>query len=269
MTDENKNPNGSADAGSPRGNQDAPSNGQASKNDGQDWKAVAEQALKENENLNKVLGAQGNELGEFRDYFQKLQPLLDELQDKPEVVDAILEGKLSAELVQAALDGKVEIKTAQQASETVEQAHEAVKKDLGKEYKNIDPSEVEKLVSQKVEAMRKEITNEVLERESDRAFEERSQKFIDSTHDWDKYAEEVINFLKEHPDQTDLSVAYHAVKGMSSSKATKEEEDKRLAEEAKRLAMNSGGGGSMSTDVIKDKSLIDSLISGPPRSSLM
>lgn len=265
MTDTNI--NGSGMPGQTETNPADPVNNPGqSTNGGQDWESMAKEAIEKKSELEKVLGSQGNELGEYRDYISSLKPLLDELQNNPDLVDAIMDNKLSEEMVKAIIDGKVEIKDATQATQQVAAAQKAVIKDLGKEAKNVDPAEIERLVAEKVGLIKKEVLEEVQERDSDKEFEQKTMSFIEKTEDFEKYAEDVVKFLSEHPDQIDISVAYHAVKGQKASSESAVEEDRRRAEEAKRLALNAAGGGGTFIDAKTNQAAVDQLIAGGNRS---
>lgn len=80
MNNENK---GSAEAGSPT--------------EGENSNVVSKDVY---DQLESKLGSQGKELGDFRTFFQDLSPLLDKLQAQPEVVEAILNGKINTALAQ-------------------------------------------------------------------------------------------------------------------------------------------------------------------------
>ena len=79
------------------------------------------------EEAEKKIGEQGKELGDYRGFFNEINPLLEKLQEQPELVQAILDDKLTSELAEAALAGKVKV---EEATEVVG-AHKDVKKDMG------------------------------------------------------------------------------------------------------------------------------------------
>ena len=78
--------------------------------------------------LEKRFGAQGNELGELRDFFKGIEPILQNLENNPDLTKALYEGKVDASTVEAILAGKTTIDDAQK----VTQANTQVKKDMGK-----------------------------------------------------------------------------------------------------------------------------------------
>ena len=214
------------------------------------------------EELETRLGQQGQELGEYRDFLKQVGPLLDQLDKQPDLVKAIMDGKVDATLVQAALDGKVSIKEAEQVSK----AHEEVKKELGKkEYDNKSSADIEKLITDKLVGLKDELTKGFNKNISDvehmREFENHVNDFVSKTKDFGDYADDIQKWFDEHPTQDDIEIAYNAVKGERLSKAIAEDKSKIAAKANKEVAANAAGGGSQSTTVIEDKNLIDTLIS--------
>lgn len=226
-------------------NQGSPA-GQANDGGQTDYKALYEE-------LEKKFGAQGNEVGEYRSFFNNIAPLLDKLDQSPEIVQAILDGKIDKQLAQAVSEGKVNITDAA----TVSQAAVEVKKDLGKDYKGTSPEEVARLIEEKVNEVRREI-----EESSDlKGFEERSQKFIENTPDFIDHADKIDKWLDEH-DVTDIEVAYYAVKGQLSEDAAKKAADRNATERAKEVFSNAQGGGVTSQFAPDGSRLVDNLIAG-------
>ena len=170
--------------------------------------------------LESLVGRQGQELGEFRKFFSDIAPLLDKLDKAPEIVQAIIDGNITPELAKAAMEGKVSIGDAQ----IVNNAHEEVKKELGKEgYKGASPDEVAKLVEDKAKEIKGEFQKELKERDDLSAFESNVNDFITRTSDFSKYASDIDKWLDEH-DVNDIAVAYYAVKGeLSEKEAIKQE----------------------------------------------
>lgn len=206
--------------------------------------------------LESLVGRQGQELGEFRKFFSDIAPLLDKLDKSPEIVQAIIDGNITADLAKAAMEGKVSITDAQ----IVSKAHEEVKKDLGKEgYKGASPEEVAKLVEDKAKEIKGEFQKELKERDELSAFESSVNDFIARTPDFSKYASEVDKWLDEH-DVTDIAVAYYAVKGELSEKEAKKQADIDKAEAEKGLALNATGGAGNATHIRGDANVVDSLI---------
>lgn len=251
----NTNNFGSAEAGSSNNapafntsNQGSPA-GQANEGRQTDYKTAYEE-------LERKLGAQGNEIGEYRTFFNNIAPLLDKLDQSPEIVQAILDGKIDKQLAQAAYEGKINITDAA----AVSQASEEVKKDLGKDYKATSAEEVERLIEQKVGEVRRE-----LEESSDlRSFEERAQKFIEETPDFVEHADKIDKWLDEH-DITDIETAYYAVKGQMSVREAKSAADRAATDRAKEMLSNASGGG-VSAQYQQDGSrIVDNLIA--PRSN--
>src|ERR1035437_2069752 len=76
------------------------------------------------EELMSRFGTQGQELGEYRTFFQNISPLLDKLDQAPELVQAIIDGKVDKGIAQAVMEGRVDIRDAaivQQAADTVKE----------------------------------------------------------------------------------------------------------------------------------------------------
>lgn len=211
----------------------------------------------------KKISEQGEELGKNRKFLKEISPLLDKLRDRPEIIEAIVDGKIDATLAQAALDGKINISDANE----VNQAHKEIKKDLGKkEYEKTSSEEIEKMVADKVESTLTEKTKKlegmITKSDSRREYEDKVNVFIKNTSDYGKYAKDINTWLEEHPDQYDISIAYEAVKGREVISAASKEEEIKAAEAAKELAGNASGGSSQGGKVSEDKDLADQLIAG-------
>jgi hypothetical protein len=206
------------------------------------------------EELQSRLGQQGQELGEYRQFFQNIAPLLDKLDKAPELVQAIIDGKVDKDIAQAVLEGRVDVRDAA----VVQQAHEEVKAKMGeKKYEGASPAEISKLVEEQVNKFRKEF-----EEKSDlQTFQDYTQKFIEKTSDFQEYAEEVDKWLDSH-DVTDIEVAYYAVKGKMSEESAKKAAEAAAAERAKDVLSNASGGGQTSTAKVSNDSVVDSLIAG-------
>lgn len=209
--------------------------------------------------LETKIGTQGQELGEYRQFFADVAPLLDKLDKSPELVQAIVDGKIDMDLVKAALDGRISYKDA----EDITKAHTEVKKDMGtKEYKNSSPEDIAKLVDEKVSSMRTEIQNSIKDSDDIRSFESSVNDFITRTPDFADYAQSIDAWLDSH-DITDIEVAYYAVKGQMSEKDAKKISEQEKAEYEKNIALNAGGGNSRVTYSGADgEKVIDSLIAG-------
>lgn len=252
MTDIN---NGSANAGSPIANNvpNANSFGGAS---GQTFKESPQIDPVQHKELESLVGRQGQELGEFRKFFQDISPLLEKLDKNPDIVQAIINENITADLAKAAMEGKISISDAK----IVSKAHTEVKKELGKEYASASPEDISKLVEDKAKEIEAKFEGKLKERDDLNTFESNVQDFIARTSDFPKYATEIDKWLDEH-DVTDISVAYYAVKGELSEKEAKKQSDAGLAEHQKDLAMNATGGGSRANHIAGDSPLIDQLIS--------
>lgn len=108
--------------------------------------------------LENRLGEQGRELGEYRTFFENIAPLLGKLDESPELVQAIVDGKIDQELARAVIDGKITIGDA----ETVTEAHSQVKEDLGKQkYEKTSTEDINKLVEKKISEVRKDMESKI------------------------------------------------------------------------------------------------------------
>jgi hypothetical protein len=210
------------------------------------------------EEAQKKLGTQGQELGELRTFFKNIEPLLEKLDTQPEVIKAILDGKIDVGLAKAALEGKIKIEDAA----VVSAAHDQVQKELGKKkYEGASPEDIAKLVEEKAAGIKEELTRSFNEREELKTFEEKTAYFIANTSDFEKYANDVNTWLQDNPDQDNIEVAYYAVKGKALEKALEEGNESALAELRKEMALNAGGGSSQGGSITVDQNVVDSLIS--------
>jgi hypothetical protein len=165
-----ENNSGSPIVPAPNPNQISPA-GEANKTGGEKGET---DAYKE---LETRFGSQGQELGEYRTFFQNIAPLLDKLDQAPELVQAIIDGKVDADIAKAVMEGRVDVKDAA----IVQQANENVKEKLGeKKYDLATPESITKLVETEVSKVRKEFE----EKADLQSFEEYSQKFIEKTADF-------------------------------------------------------------------------------------
>jgi hypothetical protein len=209
------------------------------------------------EELQTKLGSQGQELGEYRQFFQGISPLLDKLDEQPELVQAIIDGKINSELAKAAIEGKVDLKDAANVSK----AHEEVKKSMGTEkYEKADPAEIERQIEEKLAGVKKEFSQKLDEVEELRNFEKRVTDFVSSKEDFQDYAEGITQWFKSHPDQDDIEVAYNVVKGAALESKISSEAAKTAAETAKNLAANAAGGSSQGGTYESNQDAADALI---------
>jgi len=201
-------------------------------------------------------GTQGQELGEYRQFFQNIAPLLDKLDQAPELVQAIIDGKVDKNLAQAVLEKRVDIKDAA----IVQKASEQVKKDLGaKAYEMATPESIQKLVEEEVSKFRKDFE----EKADLQSFQDYTQKFIEKTPDFQEYADAIDKWLDEH-DVADVEVAYYAVKGKLSEANAKKAAEVAAGERAKDVMANAQGGNQSAQYASDGTPLIDKLISGRP-----
>jgi len=197
-------------------------------------------------NLEKKLGEQGSELGEFRSFFNNISPVLEKLDASPELVQAILDGKVT--IGEAAL---------------ITEAHDKVKKDMGKEeYTQASAEDIAKLVQAEVGKAEQKMDAKMAEMEELRVYEASINEFIARTPDFPEYAKEVDKWMDEHKDVLDVSVAYYAVKGQMSEAESRKRAEIDAAEYAKQNAGAAGGGSSRASYVPSDSNIVDELISG-------
>ncbi len=214
--------------------------------------------------LQSLVGRQGQELGEFRKFFSDIAPLLDKLDKSPEIVQAIVDGNITAELAKAAMEGKISVTDAQ----IVTKAQEEVKKDLGtKKFEGASAEEVARLVEEKAKEITSGFQKELKERDELSAFESSVNDFIARTSDFPQYAAAIDRWLDEH-DVTDIAVAYYAVKGELSVKEANKQAAIDKAEAEKGYALNAGGSHGGKTYIPAGSNMIDSLISSKANPNL-
>jgi len=209
-------------------------------------------------NLEKVLGTQGQELGELKQFFADISPLLEKLDSNPELVQAIVENKIDSTLAKAVMEGKVTVGDAK----VVSAANVEVKKEIGaKAYEKASPEDIAKMIEDKVSAATAKIEGNLKDVEDKRAFEAQVNDFISRTPDFANYAQDIDKWLDNH-DVSDVEVAYYAVKGQISEKAAKKLAEEAEGEAAKNVALNAGGGATRITYSGEGANMVDSLIAG-------
>ena len=219
------------------------------------------------EELQKVFGTQGTELGEYRDWFKGMEPILSALDSDPDLMQAIIDKKVDSELIEAALEGRITINDAA----NVAKANEEVKKEVGnKEYNKMSSDEIEKLVADRAAEIEKKVQYQFDQERDIRSFSDSFDSFVSSHDDFNEYAAEIDKWLDEHPDQLDISVAYEAVKGRVLVEQTEKAKENGDAEVAKEAAAAAAGGQSQSSGgVTKDKDIIDEYLGkGTPPSEV-
>lgn len=199
------------------------------------------------------LGQGAESLEAYQKFFQDLSPLLTELDKNPELVKAIVENKLTPEFAKAALEGKLSVAEAQAAQTAVQE----VKTEVGtKAFENMTPDKLAELVDEKMSSFEKKME----EKQGDKEFQAYTSEFIKTTSDFEKYADPVAKWLEEHPEITDVKVAYYAVKGELSEKEAKDAVNKDAADQAKNIILNAQGGGVTSNFAPDGTPMIDRLI---------
>lgn len=252
MTDAN-NPAGSAAAGSSAPGPESTTKPTGQPEDNKNGQAEITQDMYDA--LEKKLGEQGNELGGYREFFENISPLLEQLDKNPELTQAIVDGKIDQALGKAVLDGKVSYGEAA----AVTDAAKKVEKEVGKQtMQSLSAEEIEKLIESKVSATRAELE----EKAALKDFETQTQNFINDTSDFTEYADEIDKWLDEH-NVSDIEVAYYAVKGQMSTKEAKKAAEEAEAERAKEIALNASGGGVNNQTTPDGRPVIDDLVGGP------
>lgn len=211
------------------------------------------------EELERKLGTQGSELGEYRSFFEGVAPLLDKLDKSPELVQAIINGQVDENIAKAAIEGRVTVGDAK----IITQAHADVKKELGsKGYEKATPEEVTSLVEEQVSKLKEEFQSDMKRMEDERNFEKELNEFISKTPDFSNYAKEIEEWLDKHEEVTDVEVAYYAVKGQLSEKEAAKRAEEEKAEHAKNIALNAGGGLGGVNNIPEGTNVIDALVTG-------
>lgn len=244
--------NGSGVPGSPT-TVPAPSSNQGTPA-GQTAQTGGDNGAKNYDELAAKFGAQGQELGQYRQFFQDISPILDKLNDSPELVQAIIDGKVDKNLAQAVMEGRVDIKDAA----IVQQAADTVKENLGeKKFEMATPESIQKLIEAEANKIRKEFE----EKADLQTFQDYTQRFIEKTPDFQEYADEIDKWLDEH-DVSDIEVAYYAVKGRLSEANAQKAAEAAAAERQKEIMANAGGGAQPASFAADGTPLVDKLISG-------
>lgn len=236
-------------------------------------KAEYEEIKSQYEELEKKFGAQGNELGDLRDFYKGIEPILMALEENPALTKALHSGQIDSNTVEAILSGRTTVEDVTKVTE----AHDQVKKEMGREaYSRAakeNPAEIEKriqdLTSQfkkDLEENNKKIFSSIEQENRRKEFQTYTDNFIASTEDFSDFGEDIAKWLEDHPTVDDIAVAYDAVKGAKLSVEKKTAMERAVAEKQKEIAANAGGGASQSAHVINNKEISDELIapSGNP-----
>ena len=89
--------------------------GEAAKTGGDTSEKNTDQNKDQNKDYGELesrLGQQGQELGEYRQFFQNISPLLDKLNQQPDLVQAIIDGKVDDSIAAAVMEGRIDIRDA-------------------------------------------------------------------------------------------------------------------------------------------------------------
>jgi len=215
------------------------------------------------------LGTQGEELGTYRKLFEDTAPLLEALNDDPDLAKAILEGKISSQLLEDVVSGKVK----KEDAEVVTKAHEEVKKEVGdKKYEAMTPEQVNKLVTEKatelVGAVEKKFSKNLSDMEKMASYQKVISNFIAETPDFPEYAKRVEDLI-DSTGITNIKIAYDAVKGHALQEKYKVEEAKAAAETAKKVAANAGGGDSQATAKVMAGDIFDKMVAGQGNANVL
>lgn len=207
--------------------------------------------------LEVKLGSQGKELGDNRKFIEEITPLMEKLQGKTELVEAIMNDKISPELMQSVADGTVTTKEAKD----VTKAHDDVKKDLGdKGYDKTSQEDIKKLVADKIGEVRQDFKKTLDEKDQQNEYDDKLKSFINNTPDFEEHTQTIAKYLQENPSVIDVKVAYDAVTGIALRAKYAKQEEKDAADLAKDIAGNAGGGSGQNSANMSKEDLLDKLI---------
>ncbi|MFA5396325.1 MAG: hypothetical protein WC346_09995 [Methanogenium sp.] len=196
--------------------------------------------LQQYQELEKKLGEQGNELGEYKKFTDNAYPILEKLgftgDDSDAFISAINDGKITNESLKAIIDGKVTTTEATQITQVAKQEAKQESKNT-----NMTQEEIDALVTSKVSEALKQMDTKVTDLQDELNFEKEVNEFIEKTEDLKDYIGEIDKWLDDH-NSTDLRTAYYAVKGELGEKEAKKKAEEDATEEAKKLASNASGG---------------------------
>lgn len=200
-------------------------------------------------------GQMGNENGEYRQFFNDISPLLEKLDNSPELAKAILDEKFDVGLATAILEGRVSVTDAN----AIQAAAATVEKGIGtKAFNATSPEEIAKMIETQVN----KVKNELEQKEELRTFEQKTADFIANTPDFSDHGDAISKWFDSHPDIVDVETAYYAVKGKMSAEDAAKKATQTQAEVAKEMAQNAAGGASVATHIQRGSSLVDQLIGG-------
>ena len=205
--------------------------------------------------LEGKMGKMGEEVGEYRSFFNNMSPLLEKLDKSPELVQAIIDGKIDQQLAQAVASGRVNITDAQ----AVTQANQEVQSELGaKAYEAMSSDKIESMIEAKTKILRSEFE----EKADLKDFEASTQKFIEATPDFVEHADAIDKWLDKHDGVTDIEIAYWAVRGKSSDTAAKKAAENSKTQLNQEAVANASGGGISAQATLDGVSIIDQLVGG-------
>jgi len=231
----------------------------------EELKQKYEKAAATNKELETKLGTQGAELGDLRNFFEGIGPMLQALEDNPKLARALYDGTIDSSTVEAILGGKATV----QDAKVVTEAHTQVRKEMGRAaYEKAAPEEIEEKVRKLTEVQlkealdkqKKEILATIDSEAQKRDFQEYIDKFIATTPDFAEHAVAVTRWLDENPSIWDIKVAYNAVKSASILEEKKQGDLVAAAEAQKKIAQNAGGGAARATEIVTSREAIDQLI---------
>lgn len=184
--------------------------------------------------LETKMGEMGSELGDARKFIGDLTPLLDSLDANPEVVEALREGKLDGELAKAIIEGRIGILEAKE----VAKANEEIKNDMGADaHAQLNPEELAKQIMDKVQPLlagvKEELKKDISEVKEVQEFEKNVAAFIAATPDFSEYADAITEYSSEHPEQENIEMVYHLIKGRALTAAAAADKAKSDVESSK------------------------------------
>lgn len=247
---------GQKNSGQPAVGKESTDQTQTDENEGGSGKEETTVTSEQYKELEKKLGSQGEELGKYRKLFEDTRPLLEKLDNDPQLAQAILEEKIDSSLIQDVVEGK----TSKKDAETVSQANKEVKEEVGEnQYNKMSSQDIEKMVDDKVGEKTKEFDQKLDEKERLQKYEEEVSSFIAKTDDFAEYADEIYQLLDE-TGISDIEVAYNAVKGKQLQKKQQEQTEEEQTEAAKSVASNAAGGSSQTSGKLDSDEGIDAFL---------
>lgn len=203
--------------------------------------------------LYSKFGEIGEKLGVYKKFYEESEPLMDLLEQNPEIEEALLSGKFDAELAKAVLDGRVTKETAA----TVADAHQQAKDNMTKEeLAKVSPEEMLKkmdaIIEAKFDALLKPTTSQIEKKieglgaqmtaqQRIAANEQKIREFIANTPDFGDFSGDIQKRMEERPGTTVME-AYELAKARHIVQSAQKSQEGKNARDSKEIAANAGGG---------------------------